>query len=492
MASEKAKVIASKVRGQSVYVYAATSKDSILTANNAYKDLNAKETSSFSCSDCGNHMHVVASASPEPYCISCGSDNMVASTQKVAATASFVSDKEIASVSCPTCETHNVLPASAVAAAGKEVHCVMCGTQITVADAVEDEEFELDKETSADGMPDDGMPVDAEDDFPDMTAESAIDGIDDEISEEFTSEETYENPEMDDIMKSDGMESEDTPENLFIDDQGPAAPGEPLMDSMDLDDTPESLSLMSVAAGTVIAMKGIHTVAYANAKTAGKNADILERPEFEKALMISAGTIGMRKALAQMGFSPVKVKPVDAAVVSREVVQAKSQFMADQSKKQQVFTDSMALAAVGLSRNLWKGAENPLRTAIEAKFADLGVRNPKAVTSKLLSENGLAYSKTIVAVATKLAAMSGTARKEYAEMLDLVEDDPSTANADEMLNIDEVAGDEEIDDVADDIDNVTARFQTPALLLPKKQTAGVTQRTASAVLAGTAPLNFNF
>lgn len=488
MASEKAKVIASKVRGQSVYVYAATSKDSVLTANNAYKDLNAKETSSFSCSDCGNHQHVVASSAPEPYCISCGSENMVASTQKVPATASFVSDKEIASVACPTCETHNVLPASVVAAAGKEVHCVMCGTQITVADAVaDDEEFELDKETSAGGLPTVG-----EDDFPEMTSEAAIDGIDEAVGEEFTEEEVYENPEMDTILQNDGMASQDTPENLFIDDQGPSAIGEPLMDSLGLDDTTESLSLMSVASGTVIAMKGIHTVAYANAKTAGKNADILERPAFEKALLISASSVGMRKALAQLGFAPVKVKPVDAAVVSREVVQAKSQFLADQSKKQQVFTDSMALAAVGLSRNLWRGTENPLRAALEAKFVDLGVRNPKAVTSKLLSANGLAYSKTIVAIATKLAAMSATARKEYAEMLDLVEDDPSTATADETLNIDAEADGENIDDAADDIDNVTARFQTPALLLPRKQTAGVTHRTASAVLAGTAPLKFNF
>lgn len=491
MASEKAKVIASKVRGQSVYVYAATSKDSVLTANNAYKDLNAKETSSFSCSDCGNHMHVVASSSPEPYCVACGSENMVASTEKVSPTARFVSDVEVASVTCPTCETHNVMPASAVAAAGKEVHCVMCGTQIAVADAVAEDDKDLEMETSADA----DMPKDGEDAFPDMTSEEAGPDEDDGSAPEgdFIEEETYEKSDMDMMLDNEGVEMPEAEENLFIDEQGPADPGEPLMDSMGLDDTPESLTVMSVAAGTVIAMKGIHTVAYANAKTAGKNADILERPEFEKAFLISANTVGMRKALAQMGFAPVKVKPVDAAVVSREVVQAKAQFAADQSKKQQVFTDSMALAAVGLSRNLWKGAENPLRTAMEAKFADMGIRNPKAVTSRILAEHGLAYSKTIVTVATKLAAMTSVARKEYAEMLDLVEDDPETSNADEMLNLDGTPNEEgEIDDVADDIDNVTARFQTPALLLPKKQTAAATHRTASAVLAGTAPLKFNF
>lgn len=489
MASEKAKAIASKVRGQSVFVYAATKEDPILSADNAYKDLNAKETSSFKCSDCETHSHVVASVTPEPYCVSCGSDKMVASTEKVAATAKFVSDKEVASVTCPTCDTHNVLTASAVMASANEVHCVNCGDEVVVS-SVEKASEDLDQVDTG-PVGEDEFPMLAASDDEDDEAEAA--GLDDGS---FTEGEDFDNTLLGDDV---GLEMPGNEENLFLEEYDAAVPaeGEPLMDAMELNDTPESLSLMSVGAGTVVAMKGVHTVAFANAKTAKANADLIEKPEFEKALMITAGKMGMRKALAQMGFAPITVKPVDTAAVKREVVQARSLFASEQEKKQKTFADSLALAAVGLSRNLWRGTENPLRSAIEASLTDAGVRNSKAVTSRILGEAGLEYSKTIVAVANKLAGMSEVARKEFAEMLDLVDDKaaPETASADDMLSLDGDVSDStgaRIDDAADDIDNVTSRFQKPALMLPKKQATANAKLTAGAVLAGNTPLKFNY
>jgi hypothetical protein len=121
-----------------------------------------------------------------------------------------------------------------------------------------------------------------------------------------------------------------------------------------------------------------------------------------------------------------------------------------------------------------------------------------------MADNGMDYAKSLIQLANKLSGMTEQVRKEYADMLDLVEDGASIelrASADEMPMNEEGAefGDEDVTDTSEDLDSIQSRLTTTAVLLRPKQ--GVTASgarkanvgsNASAILAGSAPLRFNF
>jgi ribosomal protein S27E len=513
-----------------VFVYAASSNDPVLTAENAYKNLNQRETSSFECSDCGNHMHVVASASPEPYCVSCGSDRVIESNRQVSETASFINDKELSSIHCKTCDTENVMPTTAVLAAKSEVHCVMCGSSLRVVSEIKaGDKVKADFADAPPVVNNGGGSMDAaggEDEFPNLDgiedAAAGAEGDDtddnnDDTEEADAVEDSAEEgkdfgedagfgDEVPDFSNLEGVEAPGNAEELFLDaynpaeGDAPAAEGEPLMDALELDDTPESLTFVSKAS-TLLAMKGAHVVAFATATTVGRNADILHTPEYAKSVVITAGRTGARKALAKFGFRNITIKPTDTAAVAKGVATARAAFAAVQTKKDAVFADSIAIAAAGLARGLWRNEPNPIRAAIEHQLStNMNARSARTVATKIMTEHGLEYSKTLVTYANKLASMSVTARKEFADMLDLVSDD----TADEEITSDAEVGDDV--DGLDDLDDVTARLRTPATAAlfqaPRSrirehsstaQTASVSATvSASAVLSGKEPLSFSF
>jgi hypothetical protein len=528
MASEKAKLIASAVRGGTVFVYAASSKDPVLAATHAHKTLNKMETSSFECSDCGSQQHVVASASPEPYCVTCGSDRVIESNRTVPETAAFVSDDELASITCGACATENVMPLKAVKAAAGCMHCVTCGGELAVA---EDEESPKAEET-ADGEPQpEATPagggsadLEGEDDFP---AEAAADDSDPEAEAEdddsYTEESTMEDDGSEDPtiamgepdfgaeagempnFSDMGAEEPGNEEELFLQDVvDTEGSGEPLIDAMELNDTPDGLEFMSKA-GVLLAMKGAHVVAFARERDVGTNADILHSPEFAQAVVITAQQRGTRKALARMGFQHIRVKPTDVKAGAKAVAQARLKFAEEASKKDKIFADSLAIASVGMAKGIFKDFKDPIRSAVEAHLStSQGARTAKVTASRIMADNGMDYAKSLIQLANKLSGMTEQVRKEYAEMLDLVEDGASIelrASADEMPMNEEGAefGDEDVTDTSEDLDSIQSRLTTTAVLLRPKQ--GVTASgarkanvgsNASAILAGSAPLRFNF
>lgn len=516
-----------------MFVYAATSNDPVLTAANAYKNLNKRETSAFECSDCGNHMHVVASKSPEPYCISCGSDRVIESNRKIPETAAFVNDTELSSVYCKSCDTENVMPTSAVVAAVGKVHCVLCGSALKVVSADADS---IDEPIVSDAaeppvVDNGGGSMDAEgSDFPDLTneetsdadpdatdddeAEENADAIDDTADEGAEESEGFsEDADVvdvgDDVPDFSGLGEEEpgNEEELFLDayDGGDAAaevpPGEPLMDALELDDTPESLTFVSKA-GALLAMKGAHVVAFANAKSVGRDSDILHTPEYATAVLMTAGRIGARKALAKFHFNKITVKPTDTAAVSRQVAVARSSFEDAQARKMAVFADSMAIAAAGLARGLWREAKNPIRAALEQQLGQsMAPRVARTTASRILLESGVEYSKTLVEYANKIASMSSNARKEYADMLNLVSDDADVEMSD-MEDAPEV-DDGEISDSVEDMDDVTSRLNTTAspstataalFQAPRSRNQGGESTVASAadILSGKKPFMFPY
>lgn len=518
-----------------MFVYAASSNDPVLTAENAYRVLNKKETSSFECSDCGSHMHVVSSVSPEPYCISCGTDRVIESNRKVPETAAFMNDNELASVHCTACDTQNVMPANAVKAAKQEVHCVLCGTGLQVVNSESTEDVAEDETTPAVtesesvasaedsdeemAMGDDEEMAMGEDEFPELPAmamseeddsgeEIAMDAdmpVDQEYTEEYAAGDLLDGygGEEPGVKASDMYLDDKETDGVMAGDQGLG-----LLDALELDDTTTALSF-SAQAGVLIARKGAHTVAFATPASANQDADTLMSKGFEQAVFITAGTKGVRKALASYGFKQVKVKPVDSSAVNKGVAKARSEFASLQAKKDQVFADSIAIAAAGFARNLWRDAKNPLKAALEAQFATtMSPRNAKLAATKILTQHGLEYSKSLVSYATKLASMTATARKEYADMLDLVSDDAEmeygetddTRPLEPSYPSSEEAMEEDIGEAIEDMGDVTARLSTAALLRAPRGsyqnsvTAGSNRDplvAATEILAGRAPLGFS-
>ena len=533
MATEKAKLIASAVRGGTVFVYAASSKDPVLAADNAYKTLNKMETSSFECSDCGNKQHVVSSVSPEPYCVTCGSDRVIQSNRRIPETAAFTSDSELSSVTCGACDTENVMPIKAVRAAKGCMHCVVCGGDLDVAEGEggkEESDFAPQPEVTPSGGG--SSDFEGEDDFPSEETSEVEDGDDESFTEESDALDSLEmdngseDPTMglpepdfgaeatDDSLPNfgdlSGIEEPGNEEQLFLDDatdvSNPAAGGEPLIDAMELNDTPEGLEFMSKA-GTLLAMKGAHVVAFARAADVGQNADILHSPEFAKAVVMTASRLGARKALARMGFKNIRVKPTDVKASNRAIAVAKSEFATTARKKEEVFADCLAIAAAGLAKGLFKNFKDPIRAAVELQLqSSMNVRASKVMASRIMSENGMEYAKSLIMLANKLSGMTAQTRKEYADMLDLIDDGTElalTASADEMPENDYseqtsgVDDGEDVTDASEDLDSVQSRLTTAALLMPSNRlaTGGNGRRvsasaSASAILAGTAPLSF--
>ena len=529
MASEKAKLIASAVRGGTVFVYAASSKDPVLAATHAHKTLNKMAASAFECSDCGSQQHVVSSSAPEPYCVTCGSDRVIESNRKVPATAAFVSDDELASITCSACGTDSVLPIKAVSASKGCLHCVTCGGELAVAEEESPKAKETaDGEAAPEATPaaGGGSAVEGEDDFPDAEEANAEDEA--ENSDSYTEESAMddngsEDPTMalgepsfgeDNFQEAGpssfsdmGVEEPGNEEELFLQDlDDGAASGEPLIDAMELDDTPAGLEFMSKA-GVLLAMKGAHVVAFARESDVGDNADILHSPEFAQAVVLTAAKRGARKALARMGFKDVRVKPTDVKAGLKAVAQARLKFAEKASKKEKAFTDSLAIASVGMAKGLFKEFKDPIRAAVEAQLtASQGNRVAKVTASRIMADNGMDYARSLIQLANKLSGMTEQVRKEYAEMCDLVDDGATVdlrSNADEMPFNEEsgIDGDEDISESSDDLDSVQSRLTSTAVLLRPKQgatTASTGSRkanvssNASAILAGSAPLRFNF
>lgn len=552
----KAAAIKAATQGLPGLVFAAADS-SVLEAAHSYQELNKLEFAEHVCADCGTHVKASAHT-PEPYCVVCGSDKVTATGAKV--TASLKSDDELVAVQCGQCKTPNVLEARVVKAAKHSFHCACCGTHLKAsAEAPQPgiEPGKLENESMAPTeMKDHSDPeavnqvtaegetlVDdiAEDDFGgDLDDALDDDSIEDAAMEDMDSTGDAGDWTMaDDTEQANGMQDQllvapdflEAPTDGLVDqDNGTvgeefrvetetdcAEPdlcfddleGEPLLAVASLDDTASKLHF--VQAGTrVIAMKGQYAVATLTREQAGKNADLFGTDALMQAVHHQAAANGLRKALASFGFKAVRVPAPEKAAVSRQVasVQAKAAEQAKAAQKLQA--ETMALAAAGLARNLWgQRAPNPLRAALETELSRYGVRNARSVVASLLAKHGVEYSKALVVTATRLQGMSATARREFAEMLDMAtdapiqdimpmgEEDPVISDADEMPMND--YSEDVFDAPIDAPEAVMSRLVTPtqrstqtaALLKPRANASAEAMSRAQQILSGTAGLGFD-
>lgn len=264
---------------------------------------------------------------------------------------------------------------------------------------------------------------------------------------------------------ADEMPMNETPEEIVAEEvpaEEYSAPdldtGDSLADALALDDSADGLTL-AVTAGRVVAMKGHIAVASLKKENAGSNADVMTTAGFQSAVLHLAKNAGMRKALASVGFQPIRIQSLTAATVARRVQEAQQTAVNSTAEKTASFTESIALAAAGLTRGAWKGKKNPLQAALVEELRTVGVKNPERVVARVLAANLVPTAKTLVEIATELNSMSPNARKETASILGMTEVIASAPEEEEVE-------DEDLEDVQASANDLNGRLRSTASVLP--------------------------
>ena len=499
----------------------ASSKENLPTSDSRLDVMLAgTKFDQFDCVACGTSMHAVAGT--EPFCVTCGAGDGHVHATKEAVRTKVSSKNDLVSLECTVCSHVTSMEAGFVRAitAGKEnpVFCSSCGNSMYLAAELLDEadpasdpdtlndgsagEVDLSVEATSDD-PEMDLDVDGDIDDDDLKLDSLSEvesGVDaeecksgatplaemfDEADlelEAFSIEEEPSgevlDPAEEDLSVTEDAEDLSVEGELNFDEEQ----GDPLVDALEMDDTEVLLSFVR-AGNRVVAMKGHIAIASLSKRSQGSGAKIINSSALPIAAMSAVQTNGLRKGLASLGFSLIRVPVSTTATVARKVEEVKASARAKEEAFRRDFSSVFALAAAGLNRGNWKGFDNPLRSAMEGELSRAGVENPRRVVASVFENAGIPYAKTLLEVSNKLSKMSAAARNELSEMLNMTQ----ILASEDPEDFDPELEDEE----APVPTTVESRFSRPALFRPIEKPSALTA-SASDVLNGKADLTFSF
>ena len=149
-------------------------------------------------------------------------------------------------------------------------------------------------------------------------------------------------------------------------------------------------------------------IAMARKSEAGANADLFDTPSFGQAALATAKVAGVKKALAELGFKPIKHKVSVSKelrrLVDAQVAEQREAIASDIKGYQEKFMAAMATAAVGINRGFFQGVSNPLKAALWNAMSSAGVRNPEVVIDNAFKAHSDAYHSVLLAQAKDIAA----------------------------------------------------------------------------------------
>ena len=176
-------------------------------------------------------------------------------------------------------------------------------------------------------------------------------------------------------------------------------------DSADLD-VSYSSSVAGAAAWTAY-FKGV-PVAMASKSSAGANADIFDTPKFGQAALATAKVTGVKKALRELGFTPIKHKVSVSAEVRRmvdaQVNEQRQSISADQDSFKAQFLSALATAALGINRGFFTEVTNPLKQSLWNSLNSAGIRSPEALIDNVFRSHSDAYHKVLFAQASDIVS----------------------------------------------------------------------------------------
>lgn len=363
-------------------------------------------------------------------------------------------------------------------------------------DVEEPVEFEADVETDLEsGDTEDGFDDEVSSEFEDL-ADLGTDGeVDADLNDEFDDGDDM-SPlgeamveEETEPMEPTEVDSEEAPMDFEAE---PSADDVALLDVDSVDDTATDDVAFATVANVVHVMKGNRIIASMGPASARKvgMSDLYKTDQFHDVVEASLQKKGLRKGLVQSGFVLAKVKITASSKATAKVVEAKvatqvNAKMKALASRDEALDQSLAIAAVGINRQYFKGTSNELKAALETQLAQMGVRGAGRMIRAAFAEHGVSYAKAIMTLAKKISAMPEEVRDQYASALDMTNDEDFDDGVDE-----EMEASPEDDFMEDMPSSVTAalshtpyRRSVPALLQ-----AGVKTTAAAAILSGDASL----
>jgi len=335
---------------------------------------------------------------------------------------------------------------------------------------IEADEFSDDEFGDEDGLEAEEQFDDADDEFESIEAPEVAEA---DLEEDFG--DLAEEP-----MEAEAEESFDMP----AEDSIAIADADEISDQTD----PEELQFATIASAihVIRANRIIASIGPAAANKAGV-ADVYLTPQYQDVVAANISRKGLRKGLVQSGFVLAKVaikaskhtaKAVQAKVEA--AVNSKVQALAQQNKAME---QSLAIAAVGINRRFFKDVNNELKANLEAELVQAGVRGGQNLVRAMFAKYGVSYAKSILTLATKIAAMPEEMRNQYADALDMTEDEDFGNDMEE-----EMEEEMEEDDFEPIPASVTAALHSPVRRDAALLTAGVRSSTAMSILNGSQSL----
>lgn len=216
------------------------------------------------------------------------------------------------------------------------------------------------------------------------------------------------------------------------------------MDDADCDDM-----VFASINGTKHVIKSNRIIASMTADTAELNqvADVYLDDDFDEAVVSECTLKGLRAGLRSMGFTLATVKIKQNAHVSASVAKATAEVKASLAKEQadhdKVMQQSLAIASVGLNRNMFKDQQNTLRQELTAQFEALGIRNASRIVKAAFADYGVDYAKKLLVIANDVAKMPEQTRDSLAASLDMTNEPDDEMLADPTLYGDPVTGEDD-------------------------------------------------
>ncbi len=166
--------------------------------------------------------------------------------------------------------------------------------------------------------------------------------------------------------------------------------------------------------------KGV-PVAMASKSSAGKNADIFDTPSFGHAALATAKVAGVRKALAELGFEPIRHKVSVSREVRRmvdaQVAEARTSLSSEQQQFKDRFMAALAAAAIGLNRGFFAEKKNPIKATLWNAMSSAGIRNPESLIDSAFRSHSDAYHKTLFELASDLVSKSADVQESISKAI---------------------------------------------------------------------------
>lgn len=315
-----------------------------------------------------------------------------------------------------------------VASTDDPVFCPCCSSGL-----VEPEEDQA--ALSSDDEDDEDMGEDMGEEEESEEEDESEEESDDEESEEESEEEDESEEESDDEESEDDLDEEEEDDSEAV-----AATVHtvetsnielPMLQCVAGSDNLEAEKLEAAYVGeiagnkTVVAFYDGVPVATATDKTVAAFADIIDSPQFGRALCSAASEIGVEKALTEMGFQDIKPQiAVETAVEKKaqEEVNAKVEEIRTQAETQaqdyaQRFQCAVATAAQGINANFFKEVSNPIITALAGSLTAIGVQNADAIVRNVFNQHNDNYVKSLIAKASQIMTYDLKVQNDLAEVI---------------------------------------------------------------------------